>query len=143
MLNITDLGAKGDGQNLNTEIIQKAIDQCHNDGGGTVMVPAGKFLTGSLELKSNVELHISHGATILGSTNPDDYPMLDMGKVANRMHRGGYTALIHAMEAENIAITGPGAIDGQGAWPRQKEGPKSNDESRTRNILFFSCKKIR
>ncbi len=143
MLNITDMGAKGDGQTLNTEAIQKAIDQCNEQGGGTVCIPAGRFLTGSLELKSNVELHLSHGAILLGSNNPDDYPMLDKGKVANRMHRGGYTALIHALEAENIAITGPGTIDGQGAWPRQKEGPKSNDESRTRNILMFSCKKIR
>ncbi len=143
IIDITDLGAINDGQTLNTAVIQKAIDQCHTEGGGTVLIPAGRFLTGSVELKSNVELHVARGATLLGSTNPDDFPFLDKGKIANRMHVGGYTALIHALEAENIAITGKGVIDGQDAWLRLKEGPKSHKYSCTRNLLFFSCKKIR
>lgn len=142
-MNIVDHGARGDGATLNTGVIQGAIDRCHEQGGGTVLIPAGHFLTGSLVLKDNVELHLAQGAHLKGSNNPDDYPMLSHGDYFSRMDRGGYTALLYALDAENIAVTGHGTIDGRGAFPLQKAGPKSHDESRALNILFISCRNIR
>src|SRR5262245_53753721 len=65
--NICDHGAKGDGKILNTKAIQAAIDQCFADKGGTVLIPAGDFLCGTIELKSNVTLHISAAGRLLGS----------------------------------------------------------------------------
>src|SRR5687767_12378491 len=65
--NIRDFGAKGDGQTNDTTAIQKAIDACYKDKGGTVLVPAGVFVTGTIELKSNVTFHIAAQGKILGS----------------------------------------------------------------------------
>ena len=89
---------------MNTSAIQKAIDQAHKEGGGRVVVPTGRFLTGSVELKSNVHLHVELTAELLGSRNPNDYKGLNRWK-----------ALILADGATNITISGAGTIDGQGA----------------------------
>ncbi|HEY4568341.1 MAG TPA: glycosyl hydrolase family 28-related protein, partial [Kribbella sp.] len=70
---ITGFGAVGDGTTLATAAIAKAIDACHRAGGGRVVVPAGTFLTGAIHLQSNVELHVSEGATLRFSTDPADY----------------------------------------------------------------------
>jgi polygalacturonase len=99
MLNVLSFGARGDGATLNTTFIQAAIDSAAAMGGGVVVVPAGRFLSGTLVLKSNVELRLRQGASILGSINPADYQHL---------------ALILAEGQENISITGKGTIDGQG-----------------------------
>ena len=103
------MGAHPDGKTLCTDLVQKAIDDCYNSGGGIVTIPAGSFLTGTIYLKSNVTLHLENGAVLLGSTNVADY------KPSN---------LIRAKNAKNIAITGNGAVDGQGhlLWiPTKKE----------------------
>lgn len=102
--NITAFGAVGDGTTMNTTAIQAAIDKAHADGGGRVVVSAGRFLSGSIVLKSNVELHLEKKAVILGSTNTNDYI---------RLHR--WKSLVLADSADNIAITGKGTLDGQGA----------------------------
>ena len=70
---ITAFGAVGDGTTLCTAAIQAAIDTCHAQGGGRVTVPAGCFKTGTLYLKSHVELHLSHASTLLASEDLDDY----------------------------------------------------------------------
>jgi len=70
---ITDYGAVGDSTTLNTEAIQSAIDAAFEKGGGRVIVPSGKFLTGSILLKDNVELHLTAGGTLLGSLEKKDY----------------------------------------------------------------------
>jgi hypothetical protein len=101
--NIRDYGAIADGRTLNTRSIQSAIDSAHVNGGGRVVVPPGRFLTASLVLKSAVELHLDEGAVLLGSTIPAHYLRLNRWK-----------ALILADGQEDIAITGPGEIDGQG-----------------------------
>ena len=93
--NIADFGAKGDGKTLDTAAIQKAIDA----GPGVVYFPTGRFLSGTIVLKSNITLHLSPGAVLLGSTRMEDY---------SPKH------LIHAKGVENIAIEGSGTIDGQG-----------------------------
>ncbi|MGM0574008.1 MAG: glycosyl hydrolase family 28-related protein [Bacteroidota bacterium] len=71
--NIKEFGAKGNGTSLNTEAIQEAIDACHSNGGGTVYILPGDYLSGTLILKSHVNLHLSSGATLLGSTDLYDY----------------------------------------------------------------------
>ncbi len=115
--NVLDFHAVGDGATLNTKCIQTAIDRCAAAGGGTVVIPAGTFVTGTLFFRDNVELHLSHGAVLLGSTNLDDYNAEDAypqnfrsnGEQWNGKH------LICAVGCENVAITGFGVIDGNGA----------------------------
>lgn len=99
---IRSCGALGDGRSDNTRFIQKAIDKATASGGGTVLVPAGRFLTGVLDLRSNVTLHLAAGAVLLGSTNRMDYGP------------GHALPLLSAEGQKNIALTGAGVIDGQG-----------------------------
>ncbi len=101
--NILGYGAKADGKTMNTSAIQSAIDAAYKNGGGRVLIPEGIFLTGSIILKSNVELHLEEKAVLLGSTNRDNYFKL------NR-----WLSLILADNQNNISITGKGKIDGQG-----------------------------
>ena len=112
---VTVYGAKGDGLTKNTVALQTAIDACAAAGGGKVVFPKGKYLTGSLTLRSNVELHLDEDATLLGSTHLEDYPPHPFPKFRSLRDKGGFPALIYAEEAEHVAITGPGTIDGQGA----------------------------
>jgi parallel beta-helix repeat protein len=100
--NIVAYGAVGDGKTNNTLEIQKTIDAAAATGGGQVVIPAGKFVTGVIYLKSNVELHLSKDATLLGSTKRIDYGP----------HNA--SALIEATNQHHISITGKGTIDGQG-----------------------------
>ncbi len=101
--NILDYGANPDGATLCTQKIQLAIDEAHAKGGGRVVFPEGRFLSGSVVLKSNVELHLQKGAVLLGSTDPAHYIKLSRWK-----------ALIMAEGESHLAITGEGEIDGQG-----------------------------
>jgi polygalacturonase len=103
--NITDYGAIGDGQTLNTAAIEKTIAACVSAGGGTVLIPAGLWLTGPIELKSNINLHADRGALVLFSTDHNLYPMLDGGKVMSP---------IMGSKLTNVAITGEGVFDGGG-----------------------------
>jgi len=101
--NILSFNAIPDGKTINTVAIQKAIDKAHEDGGGRVIIPEGIFLSGSVLLKSGVEIHLSENAVLLGSTQHTDYIKLKRWK-----------ALVMAESQENIAITGKGTLDGQG-----------------------------
>ncbi|HSC55512.1 MAG TPA: glycoside hydrolase family 28 protein [Phnomibacter sp.] len=116
---ITDFGAKGDGVTKNTEAFKKAIEACNKAGGGRVVVPAGKFLTGPIYLKSNVNLHLSEGSVIVFSRDTKDYPL-----VLTRwegMDCMNYSPLLYAYKEKNIAITGKGVLDGNADnehwWP--------------------------
>ena len=102
-LNILSLGAKGDGIFLNTTIIQLAIDSVASLGGGKVLFPVGRYLSGSIILKSGVQLLLQRNAVLLGSTNLSHYKGLNRWK-----------ALILAENQTNISIAGKGTIDGQG-----------------------------
>ena len=95
-------GIYSDGITLNTRSIQFAIDYIHKEGGGRLVFDVGRFLTGSIHLKSNVTLHLREGAVIVGSLNPLDYD------------RQVFTALVLSEGQQNIAITGEGVIEGQG-----------------------------
>ena len=110
---ITTFGAVGDGKTLNTLFIQKAIDECTKSGGGKVIFPAGIYLSATIELKSNVTLHLQKNARLLGTTDIELYRNLDPFTEGLGIDVGW--ALLVAVDAKNIGIEGEGAIDGQGA----------------------------
>jgi glycosyl hydrolase family 28 len=107
--NVRDYGAKGDGKTLNTKAIQSVIDKCFSDKGGTVLIPAGDFLSGTLELKSNVTIHLSAAAKLLGSPKREDYTA---GKGVPSGN--GNIVFLYAVNANNVTIEGNGTIDGNG-----------------------------
>jgi polygalacturonase len=113
LFDITKFGARPDAATLSTKSIAAAIDACFRAGGGRVLVPAGRFLTGAIHLKSDVELHVSEGATLLFDTNPASYPMVFTRWEG--MELMNYSPLIYARKQKNIAITGKGTLDGQGS----------------------------
>jgi len=140
--NIITYGAVEGGETLCTGAIQKAIDTCSNQKGGRVVVPSGTWLTGTIVMKDNVELHLSAGATILGSMNQDDYLTSKPDDLSHKITN--HFSLLYAKEAENIAITGPGVIDGQRQhqYPRVAQHLRPEIDERPCNILFDSCRKI-
>jgi hypothetical protein len=97
--NVKTLGAAGNGKTLDTAALQKTIDTANAAGGGVVYFPVGRFLSGTITLKSNVTLYLAPGAVLLGSSRIEDYPIKH---------------LIYAQGVTNVAIEGGGAIDGQG-----------------------------
>ena len=108
--NVRDFGAKGDGQTKDTAAVQKALDACAAHGGGTVMVPAGSYLIGSVVIGANTTLQLAHGANLLGSPDLVDYPLVRgrwEGEFAE-IHR----ALISAEKARYVSILGGGSIFG-------------------------------
>ena len=96
-------GIKSNGTTLNTTAIQKAIDFIHEKGGGRLVFYVGRYLTGNIQLKSNVSIQLEEGAILVGSTNIYDYNI-----------NTPYSSLVFAFQAENIGINGKGVIDGQG-----------------------------
>lgn len=120
--NILDYGAKPGGKKLNTEAIQRAIADAFKEGGGTVLVPAGQFLTGKIELPSHITLYLDAGATLLGSKSLSDYEGGESG--SHDRH------LVFSRNSESVAIAGAGSIDGQGPafWEPSDAPPKPADE---------------
>jgi len=107
---LRDYGATGKKNQLVTNMIQLAIDDCHQDGGGRIYFTPGDYLSGTLVLKSNVELYLEAGATLYASQNAEDYEVdFDIYKGNNP----DTDVLIYANEAKNIAIKGRGTIHGQ------------------------------
>src|SRR5438552_6039025 len=146
--NIRDFGAKGDGTTLDTAAVQAAIDACNKDQGGTVLVPAGVFVIGTIELKSNVTLHVAAAAKLLGSADGKQYHAADAIPLQGDSTLGdGNVGLIFAVKAENIAIDGPGTIDGQGLQfhsPSRGVPPPSGrgGNNRPYHVLFHQCKNV-
>ncbi len=128
-VNVVDFGAVGDGSTLNTVSLQRAIDSCAASGGGEVSVPPGRYVTGTIYLRSHVELRLDRGAVLLGSTdNPKDYPV---------------RALIYAEGIEDAGISGHGIIDGQARHPDFiAKGYKVNDGKLPLGIHFRECRRI-
>src|SRR5690554_5391895 len=112
VFNITEFGAVPDGKTLSTDAFKKAIKKCEEAGGGTVYVPAGRFLTGPIHMVSNTNLHIDAGAVLLFSQDINDFPIVqsrwegEEGEV--------YSPLIYGSNVENVSVTGFGLLNGQG-----------------------------
>ncbi len=143
--NIRDFGAKGDGTTLDTAAVQAAVDACHKDRGGTVLVPAGVFAIGTVELRSNVTLHLSAGGKLLGSADGKQYRAASAIPLTGEWTMGdGNVALLFAASAENITVEGQGTIDGQGAQfrpPARGEAPPAGltGNKRPHHLLFYKC----
>jgi polygalacturonase len=114
-----DYGAVGDGKTKCTEAFKRAIEACHNSGGGRVIVPFGVYSTGAIHLKSNVNLHLEDSAKIIFSRDSSDYLPMVFTRWEG-MECMNYSPFIYAYKQTNIAITGNGTLDGnsnkQGAW---------------------------
>ncbi|SIQ24429.1 glycoside hydrolase family 28 protein [Halanaerobium kushneri] len=144
--NILDFGAKGDGKTLNTAAIKKAVEKCSQNGGGEVYIPAGDFLTGTIELYNNIILKISAGAKLIFSNQLKDHKIISQrweGKVQEV-----YSPLIYAKDSKNITIKGQGIIDGQGqkwwelfaANKLQYPRPRTISFEKSSNILIADIK---
>jgi polygalacturonase len=146
---ITKYGARPDGAADSTSALRQAIAACGAAGGGRVVVPEGRFLTGPLHLKSGVNLHLLEGATLLFAQDPKAY----LPAVHTRwegMECMGYSPLIYAHNQRNIAITGKGTLDGQAGaaswWPwkgRKEYGWKQGDphQAAARDRLIDACER--
>lgn len=117
-VNVKDYGATGNGTTLDSKAIQKAIDACAQKGGGKVIFPAGKYLSGTIVIKDNITLLLQKDALVLGSTNIEDYDNIDPFTDGLGIDVGW--ALLVAVDAKHIGIEGEGAIDGQGAQLKAK-----------------------
>jgi len=145
LFNVRDFGAKGDGHTLDTVSVQAAIDAAHKDLGGTVVVPAGTFVVGTIELKSNVTLHLAAQGRLLGSEKAEDY------KAGNGVPPdNGNVVMLSAANAENVTVEGPGTIDGNGAkfftGHGDMTGPGQNSAEgyfqRPHLMVFYRCKNL-
>ncbi|MFI5131649.1 MAG: glycoside hydrolase family 28 protein [Chitinophagales bacterium] len=144
--NVRDHGAKGDGKTLDTSAIQAAIDKCFTEKGGTVVIPNGDFLSGTLELKSNVTLHIVSSGKLLGSPKREDYTAGKGIPPGN-----GNIVFLFAVNAQNISIEGKGTVDGNGlAFYNGKgdnTGPGQNgvggNFDRPHLGIFYQCNNLR
>ncbi len=157
-VNILQFGAVADGITLSTKAIQNAIDSL-GEMGGKVVVPAGHFRSGTIWLRSNVELHLAHGARLQGSDKMEDYNDVDaypqnISSPVNEKWLGKH--LIIALECENVAVTGTGTLDGNGdffmgenkpwgayVWNQGCRGAKDPVNCRPGQLLcFIECKRV-
>jgi polygalacturonase len=109
-LSVRDFGAAGDGEKKDTAAFQTALDRCGVLGGGVVVVPAGRYLIGSTQLRSHVTLRLEKDAVLAGSPEEDDYPLTQIRWEGKWVE--GHIGLLYAMDAQNIAIVGEGRIEG-------------------------------
>ncbi len=163
---ITTYGAVKNSGKACTKAIQAAIDACNANGGGDVIIPQGVFITGTVHLKSNVNLNLKSGGILRGSTNLNDYEVNFPEKPYNQVHKG----MLFTEDAENVSITGEGQIDGNGdnffdnriakrldsvttMYTRQKknfrhvdagigDGPVQPNERPYQMIVFSSCQRV-
>nr|WP_121269253.1 glycosyl hydrolase family 28 protein [Pedobacter schmidteae] len=143
---VWDYGAKGDGKTLDTAAIQAAIDACSTAQGGMVLIPTGVFLSGTLQLKSNVTFHLSAGGKLLGSPKREDYTAGKGVPPGN-----GNIVFLYAVNAERLSIEGKGTIDGNGlafyTGKGDNTGPGQNgvggNFDRPHLFIFYQCTELR
>lgn len=132
---VTDHGAIPNSPQIQTAAVQSAIDAASNRGGGTVFIPAGVFLTGTLVLHSHVTLHLDNGAVLKGSTDLKDYPEVK-GGFLDAVGQNRNRCLLYAEGTVNTTISGRGTIDGSGAsFVHEQDG-------RPFMIRFIDCRDI-
>jgi hypothetical protein len=143
VFNVRDHGAKGDKTTSDTKAIQAAIDACNEAGGGTVCLPPGDYLSGTLRLKSRVTFRLENGATLWATAERSEYEMVDAGRLAD-----GNPYLLVADGAEHVVISGAGVIHGQGTadWNRRRGVPSDRSEDffkwRIGVMLLKNCKHV-
>ena len=148
--NINDFGAVADAKTSNTLAFEKAIKACASNGGGKVLVPNGKYLTGSIHLESNVNLHLEDNAEILFSLNPREYPIVHTSWEGTEVMN--YSPLIYAKGKTNVAVTGKGTLNGQAdstnwwVWSGGKnygwkKGIPSQNDPNNREVLVDMAEK--
>lgn len=150
---VRNYGAIGNAKTLNTNAIQKAIDDCASKNGGTVLLEDGIYMTGSITLRSNVNLHISRNAVLLGSPDCKDYPEKQNLKhvISENLPRNSNACMIFAEESENISITGMGKIDCNGtSFVKAKQGDwtgwqfeRIDAPTPPRVVFFTGCSNIK
>ncbi len=137
---IRDFGAVADGNAINTQPIQAAIDAVAG-AGGRVVVPVGTWVTGTVRLRSHVELHLERGAVLAGTGDPDHCPPdspVAAGLVVSR--RAFDRRLVYAAGVEDVAVTGPGCIDGRHGCRGRISGAAENQPN---NLQFVACRRVR
>ncbi len=137
-LSVRDQGAAGDGVTLDTASLQRTIDRVNVLGGGEVLVPAGRYLTGSISLRSKVTLRLASDAVLLGSADLAHYGVAQVRWEGKWIP--GYTALVHAVDASQFAIVGPGRIEGNPAVGGRPS--KDNPLRRPALIECINCQDI-
>src|ERR1035441_5411260 len=153
---ITSAGALGDGRSSNTKAIQDLIDKTSREGGGTLVVPAGTFVTGALFFKQGVNLSIEKGGVLKGSINPEDYPQVQTRWEGTE--REWTSALLNFTGMTDVELSGEGTVDGSGdEWlargglgrgqqpraPQEGAAPPRPRAGRPRMICFQNCKRVR
>jgi polygalacturonase len=137
-VNLTEFGAVADGTTVNTQAITKAIASLKSAGGGHLLIPSGKFLTGPFSLTSNLDLHLDKGAQLLQINDIATYPIVN----------GRYQDWITADACHDISITGQGTIDGQGQpwWDKYRKhdgvNPSESLTHRANMILLNRCERV-
>ncbi|MFH6968714.1 glycoside hydrolase family 28 protein [Flavobacterium sp. FlaQc-28] len=148
--NINDFGAVADAKTSNTLAFEKAIKACASNGGGKILVPNGKYLTGPIHLESNVNLHLEDNAEILFSLNPKEYPIVHTSWEGTEVMN--YSPLIYAKGKTNVAVTGKGILNGQAdstnwwVWSGGKnygwkKGIPSQNDPNNREVLVDMAEK--
>lgn len=138
---VSDFGAVGDGLTLNTEFIQKAIDEAAGKGGGVVVIPEGRFLTGALFFKPGTHLHVSEAGMLLGSDDIANFPIMPSRMEGQSINY--FPAVVNAYGVDGFTISGKGTIDGNGLkywkafWQRRAENPKCTNLEVSRPRLIF------
>ena len=138
---ITDFGAVGDAKTMNTEAIQKTIDEAAAKGGGVVIIPEGTFLTGAIFFKSGTHLHVREGAMLLGSDDISHFPIMPSRMEGRSIDY--FPAVVNAYGVNGFTITGKGTIDGNGLkyweafWQRRAENPQCTNLEVSRPRLVF------
>jgi len=140
---VNDYGAVSDTLTINSKAIQNAIDECAAKGGGIVAFRPGTYVTGSVFVKSNVQLRVDKGVLILGSTNFTDYPIIDT-RVAG-LEMKWPAALINVIDAKNAAVTGQGIVNARGkfCWDLYWATRKIYDAKGLRWIVDYDVKRVR
>ena len=143
---IRKFGAVGDGKTSSTAAVRKAIAACHAAGGGRVIVPDGRFVTGALRLESNVNLHLADRATLAFSHDHREYPIVFTRWEGVELMN--FSPFIYAYEAENIGITGAGTLDGQAGpdhwwnWRTPLPGSPGRDRPARTRLIEMQAKGV-
>ncbi|APC39525.1 glycoside hydrolase family 28 protein [Clostridium estertheticum] len=140
IFNVTEFGAIPDGITSCSHAFALAIASCSKAGGGSVYVPAGTFLTGSIMLKSNINLNLDSGAILIFTNDIAQYPIVDSRWEGAA--QSVFSSCVYAQNEENISITGRGKLDGQGAFWWKIFKNKTNIYPRPKLISFHNCNNV-